>query len=228
MTVSVSVGKNWDKAPVSVQKISDLVLDYSLYPRKEIDQTVVQNYAKALEAGCVFPTVKIGVLAGKKIIVDGVHRVRSRGLAKIDYVDCAILAFESEAALFAEAVRLNSGHGKGFSDVELKANIKRLEKYKFSVKDIQILVHVPASEIHRECAAPVTVLTLPSGKKISCQSASPKFGSACNAPEVIQFKNYLKFCSDFANAGRIPVDNAGVKELVVRCRLALGKVRFNA
>ena len=209
---------DWDHAPVSREKISDLVFDWRLYPRKEVDhQTVVQHYVKALEAGAVFPTVKVGLFKGKKTIVDGLHRVRAHTQLKRDYVDCSTLPFESEAELFAEAVRLNSSHGKRFSDIELKENIRRLKQYKFNVKDIVALVHVPASEIYREAAAPVAVLTLPSGKKIN-------IGAKPDAPDLVQFKNALKLCLRWAGSGQIPIGNAETTALVVRCHLELGKV----
>jgi len=49
--------KDWNKAQIKVEKIADLVLDWRLYPRKEIDQQVVETYAKALQADSVFPSV---------------------------------------------------------------------------------------------------------------------------------------------------------------------------
>lgn len=105
--------KDWEGAPLRLEKIDDLVLDWRLYPRKEVDMSVVQRYAMALQAGANFPPIKVGIFNGKKIIVDGVHRVRSRQLLKIPYIEALILKFDSEAELFAEAVRLNSVHGKG-------------------------------------------------------------------------------------------------------------------
>jgi len=215
------LGKDWDRAPVRVEKIADLIFDWSLYPRMEVDhKNVVENYARALEAGCVFPTVKVGLLVGKKIIVDGVHRVSARKLKGIDYVECAELPFDSEAELFAEAVRLNSSHGKSFSKEELEANIKRLQKYKFDVKDIVALTHVPASEIYRESAAPITSLTAPCGKKIYCNGQP-------NGRELVQFKKALMLIRDVARSGCIPTDDLFFKNLVLECREALGKVRFN-
>jgi hypothetical protein len=198
-------------------------MDWRLYPRKEIDhQNVVRNYARALKAGSVFPRVKIGVLAGKKIIVDGVHRVSARKLLNIDHVDCAILPFESEAELFAEAVRLNSTHGKGFTVEELNANVNRLRRYKFDIKDIVAITHVPASEIRRlaPVTRPVKLLMAPCGKKIRCNRQP-------SGRELVQLKKALILCRDMAKAGCIPVDDGFFKALVVQCRSALEKVRFN-
>lgn len=215
--------RNWDKAPVSLEKIRDLLVDLRLYPRKEVDQVVVENYARALRAGASFPYVKVGVLAGKKIIVDGVHRIRSRELLKIDYVQCSILQFQSEGELFAEAVRLNSSHGKAFCEAELKANVKRLQRYKFDTNDIVAICHIPASEITRETTKPITSVTLPSGKKLSCSKIKPGehgvYGLIC-------LKNALIIVCNWAQQHKIP-DEPPFKELVVRARVALRKVRFD-
>ena len=222
LTVAACIAKDWDHAPVKVEKISDLVLDWSLYPRKEVDQQVVGAYAKALDAGSVFPTLKVGLFRGRKIVLDGFHRVGSRKLKKIDYADCSELPFTSEAELFAEAVRLNAGHGKGFTESELKANVKRLWKFKFKVDEIQALVHVPAAEIRRDAAEPIAKLTTPCGRTINVSPA------AAAAEDLAHFKNALVLCCRWAETGKIPTKDPAVKELVVRCRASLGKVRFNA
>jgi len=218
---------DWDKASVSIEKIDDLVFSWRLYPRMEINQTVVKKYADALQAGSIFPPVKVGVLNGKKIIVDGLHRIRSRQLLKVSYADCASLRFESEAELFAEAVRLNSTHGKGFSEEELKANIKQLKKFKFTVEDIVAFTHVPAAEIYKEFTAPIKVVTAPSGRKIHCNIQKIDCNGQPNARELVQFKNALILIRDVAQKGCIPTDDSFFKELVTQCRLALGKVQFN-
>jgi len=220
--------KNWDKAPVRVEKISELTIDWSLYPRKEIDyKDVVRSYARALDAGCVFPTVKVGLFHGKKIIVDGVHRVSARQLRKIDYVDCSELPFDSEAELFAEAVRLNAVHGKSFTETELKDSIRRLQKFKFSVEDIQTITSVPASEIYRESAAPIVTVTAPNGRKIYCNIQKVDCAGQPSVHELLQFKNALMLIRDVARKHCIPTDDAYFKDLITQCRLALGKVRFN-
>lgn len=220
--------KNWEKASVRLEKISDLVFDWRLYPRKEIDhKDVVRNYARALKAGCIFPTVKIGLFHGKKVIVDGVHRVNARKLNNVDYVDCSELPFDSEAELFAEAVRLNAGHGKSFSEDELKANIRRLQKYKFSVKEIQRLTSVPAAEIYKESAAPIISLTSPSGRTIHCSIQKVDCDGQPNGRELVRFKDALMLIRDVARKGCIPTEDGFLRELVKQCREALGKVRFN-
>jgi hypothetical protein len=215
---------NWDKAPVCVEKISSLVWDLNLYPRCMVDRETVEKYARALKAGSVFPPVKVGLLNGEKIIVDGVHRIRARKLLGIEYIECAELPFKSMAELFAEAVRLNSSHGKTLSKKDLKWSIKQLQKFKFSVKEIVALAHVPASEIHRITPS-IKSLTTPSGKKWNCK---PECSSRQpNIREILEFKNALIFIRDAARKGCIPKDDPLFKQLVTECRLALGGIRFD-
>lgn len=224
ITVETLKVKDWNKAPTKVEKIANLVLDWRVYPRKELDHQVVESYAKALKAGTVFPSIKVGLFKGEKVVVDGFHRVNSRILLKIEYVDCSILPFQSEAELFAEAVRANSAHGKSFSEVELKANIRRLQRYKFAVKDIVAMCHVPAAEIKQEITRPITSVTSPSGKKLSCIKVEPGGGSARG---LVCLKNAFLIVCKWAEKGKIP-NESPFNELVARARSALEKVRVNA
>jgi hypothetical protein len=219
----VKVARNWDRAPASVEKLASLVLDWRLYPRKEVDQNVVQSYARALEAASVFPPVKVAVFHGRKVVVDGFHRISSRKLLKIDYVNCVTLPFEAEGDLFAEAVLANSSHGKNFSEAELKADIRRLKKYKFSVSEIMTFTHVPASEITLETIRPFTSVTLPSGKKLACGDVKPGEGGVDG---LICLKNALFIVCNWSERQKIP-DDQFFKELVTRTRTALGRVRFH-
>jgi hypothetical protein len=209
--------RNWDKGRHTVEKISDLFLDWRLYPRSQVDQVVVGNYARALRAGAKFPCVKVAALAGKKVIVDGVHRIRSRELLKIDYVDCSTLDFGTEGEVFAEAVWQNSCHGKGFCEVELKANIKRLKRYKFEINEIVSICHVPASEITRETTRPIASLTLPTGKKLSCGEVKPG-----GVDGLICLKNALMIVCNWSELHKIP-DDPFFKDLATRAHKALGR-----
>jgi len=220
--------KDWNKAQTRVEKIADLTFDMRLYPRKEIDRARVRAYAKALQAGSRFPSLKIGLFDEEKIVVDGFHRAESRILLKIDYADCSILPFQSEAELFAEAVWLNSGHGKNFTEPELKANVKRLKRYKFDAKDIVTLTHIPAAEIQRETSKPITTLTSPIGKKKIIDATIKEIieGTDAEIKEVLKLKNALLLVCRWAESGHIP-NHPGMKAIVARVRSALEKVEFD-
>jgi len=221
--------KDWDHAPVSSEKIRDLVFDWTFYPRKEVDQATVENYARALEAGAAFPPIRVGLYQGKKIVVDGFHRVAARQRFLMEVIDAQILSFETEADLFAEAVRLNSSHGKGFTEKELKANIKRLQHYNFDIEEIQSLVHFPPAEIRKEFKAPIVTITTPSGRTVShFQNPETVEPDQNDIIKLMQLKSSLKLCSKWAERGQVSIGNPEMMALVVRCHLALGKVLSNA
>jgi len=217
-----SMAKDWDKAPIKLEKIADLLFDWNIYPRKEVDNRVVRSYAKALKSGSEFPAINVGLFSGQKIVVDGFHRAHSRILLKIEYINCHVLPFQSEAELFAEAVRCNSSHGKTFTDVEIRASIRRLQRYKFDVKDIVSIVHMPASIITRESTKPITTITLPSGKKLSCVKVKP---GTHGVHGLICLKNALLIVCNWAEKQKIPTDEPVITKLVARAREALRKAQ---
>jgi hypothetical protein len=216
--------RDWDKAPVRLEKIANLLFDWTLYPRKEVDKQVVRAYAKALQSGSKFPPIKVGIFQEQKIVVDGFHRAHSRILLKIDYIECYVLTFQTEAELFAEAVIANSSHGKTFTEVEVKTNIRRLRRYNFNVKDITSIVHLPASSIRSESTKPVTILTLPSGKKLPCLKVRP---GTRGVQGLTCLKNALTIVTNWAEDERIP-DEPEFRELVTHARDALKNVHFKA
>ena len=93
-------------------KATELVQDYDLYPRAQVDGYHVREIAEALEAGVSMPPVIAE--KGTKRVVDGFHRIRAAqkihgATAKIEVV---FKVYGSEAELFREAMRLNADHGR--------------------------------------------------------------------------------------------------------------------
>jgi len=217
--IRVQTVLDWSSAPVHLEKIDGLVFDWRLYPRKSIDYSIVHRYAKALKAGAVFPPIKVGLLNGTKIIVDGMHRVKAHQTLGIEYIQAITLPFKSEADLFAEAVKCNSDHGRPFGHEDIRKSIRILKKYKFDVNEIVKLIHVPASEITRITAKPITKIQAPCGRKIYC-AGKPDYR------ELIRFKRALMLIRDVAKTGCIP-DEEPFRTLVRECREALGSLRFN-
>jgi hypothetical protein len=83
---------------------SELIVDFSLYPRGDVDSQHISYMVRSLEAGDTLPP----------IIVDGVHRWNAyrRWSGKDDVgIDCVLREYKSEADLFLDAVRLNARHG---------------------------------------------------------------------------------------------------------------------
>lgn len=90
---------------------SELVEDFDLYPRHDVNSHNVTKMVEALEAGEELPPLR--VCASTKRVVDGFHRRRAwiRHAGEDIKVPCVLVKYESDADLFADAMRCNSAHG---------------------------------------------------------------------------------------------------------------------
>ncbi|MGA9972453.1 MAG: hypothetical protein WBQ07_19120 [Candidatus Acidiferrales bacterium] len=109
-------------------RVSDLIFDKSLYPRKQLISMNVAEYAEAMRAGDQFPA--IAVQKGTNRIVDGVHRWKAyRQVFGDDYeIECELFDEDDEGKLLARAVELNTAHGEGLASFERTDCLLRLQK----------------------------------------------------------------------------------------------------
>ena len=99
-------------------KCSELVFDFDLYPRPNIDAAHVRNIMTALEAGEELPPIVVDEKS--KRIVDGFHRVRAMQRHDKDNatIQAILHSYASDKALFLEAVRLNAAHGRSLTSYD--------------------------------------------------------------------------------------------------------------
>ena len=99
-------------------KASELVEDFDLYPRGDVDSTHVLSLVQAIEAGVELPPI----VACKKTkrIVDGFHR--RRAFIKLFGDDAAVnvtfKAYSNDAKLYADAMIYNAAHGRRLTSVD--------------------------------------------------------------------------------------------------------------
>ncbi len=93
------------------RKLSELVLDFDLYPRKSIDTHHAKEMQHAVEAGTALPPIIIDKKS--KRIADGFHRHRvyTRLFGPDAEVDVIEKNYASDADLFLDAIRYNVSHG---------------------------------------------------------------------------------------------------------------------
>jgi len=107
--VTPSAGR---RAGVETVPAASLLEDLALYPRTSIDGSHVADLARALRAGVVLPPV-VADRASKRL-ADGWHR--RRAAIRVHGPEAPIAVqfkdYPDEAALFADAVELNSHHGR--------------------------------------------------------------------------------------------------------------------
>jgi hypothetical protein len=90
--------------------IRDLLRDQRYQVRRQIDSRTVQRYALALKAGGDFPPVKVAIVRGAPILVDGWHRVAAHEQVGITEVMAeGVVASRNDAAWMAAEANLTHG-----------------------------------------------------------------------------------------------------------------------
>lgn len=224
------------KQKTQLLKLSELKFDdvnELLYPRLKIDWAVVDKYAAAMEAGETFPAIKAGRLkdASQLILTDGRHTVEALKKRKVDYYSGIVKDYDSEAELFADAVRFNASHGRPLDKNDEDLIVERLQKYSFTPDQIQKIMHVPASEIkkHNCFVNGGYTVTSPSGRKTHVQTKTepekeveihnghptislPQAYCRSDGPaKIIDFKNSLRHIITFLETDRLPDDEESKK-----------------
>lgn len=117
-------------------KLSDVVLDFDLYPRSQIDTTHVRHLKDAIEAGEPIPPMIVD--AKSKRNVDGFHRYKGYAsvLGPDAEVEVEIRSYKNDAEMFADAMSLNARHGNVLSPYDRVRCINRAESLGLTVRQI--------------------------------------------------------------------------------------------
>lgn len=95
--------------------VGDLVLDFALYPRADVDRQHCSYMAEAIRAGATLPPVIIDKKS--KRVTDGFHRVRTylRVYDPNHKIEVIEKSYRTDAAMFLDAMRYNASHGRMLS-----------------------------------------------------------------------------------------------------------------
>ena len=99
-------------------QLTELVLNFELYPRVSVDSRHVSAMVDSLAAGMTLPPLVVDEKSRQ--IVDGFHRYyamkRFVGKKWQDAsVDVVLRKYATPQAMFVDAMRLNSGHGRNLT-----------------------------------------------------------------------------------------------------------------
>lgn len=114
-------------------KLSEIVLDYNLYPRTQVDSTNVARITSARQAGEDVPPP---IVDDKGLrVVDGFHRVTSwrQTLEPDAEVLVEVRSYKSDADLFIDAVSMNARHGKPLSPFDRARCALRMRKFRVGI-----------------------------------------------------------------------------------------------
>lgn len=107
--------------------LSDLILDFSWYPRAKVDDYNVNRLVEALRAGAELPPPIAE--RGSMRVSDGFHRITAhRKVHPDDVIDVDVVEYEDEAAFMLDAGRRNSMHGVGLTSYDKTRLLLRLRE----------------------------------------------------------------------------------------------------
>jgi ParB-like chromosome segregation protein Spo0J len=127
--------------------ISDILFDERIYPRTSLSTLHVIRIAQAMETGSVVPPIVIESSTNR--LVDGRHRVEAHKRRGLLSIEATPKTYTSEADLFADAVRLNVGHGEHLDQFSISNAILRLQQYGYRRDQISDIVRLPPEKIEK-------------------------------------------------------------------------------
>lgn len=110
-------------------KLSQIVFDYHLYPRAELDTQHVTYMRQALQAGVTLPPFIIDKKSRR--CIDGFHRgsAYKREFGEGHQVEVIEKSYRTEAEMFADAMRYNANHGRTLTRFDRTHCILRAEEF---------------------------------------------------------------------------------------------------
>lgn len=162
--------------------VSELYLDFTIYPRNNVDSKNVKTMVDALAAGAELPPVLID--RQSKCVVDGFHRVKAciRRHGYDGQIAVEETTYRNDAAIFRDAMRLNAGHGCKLDDCDKTHCLILGEHFGMTVAQMAGLLNMPvdraASLISTRTARSASGETIPlkstvregfAGKKLTKQ-----------------------------------------------------------
>lgn len=127
--------------------IDELVEDYRLYPRAEVDGSTVEQFREALRAGAKFPPIR--VCAKTLRIIDGFHRKTAYAREHATHVLCALEEVSDDVDLFRRAAQANASHGRRYSVDDYAAAVRRAKRLGLTREQISADFFLPPERVEK-------------------------------------------------------------------------------
>jgi hypothetical protein len=127
-------------------KAIELVLDFDLYPRNNVDSHNVRGIIDAMEAGITLPPVVI--CKRTKRVADGFHRVRA--VLQRDQegeVDVVEKVYKTDAEFFLDAMRYNAHHGARLDPCDRTRCTIIAERLSIPLDQVAGALHMPTDKL---------------------------------------------------------------------------------
>jgi hypothetical protein len=174
-------------------KLADIVLDESIYPRSQVNLHAVQRMVHALESGTSFPPVVVEASTNR--LVDGRHRVETFKRKGIEQIEAIEKVYTTEADLYADAVRLNIGHGQSLDQYCVRVAVAKLIEYGYERSTISDIVKVPVGHLENIVKG---FATAPTGESVALKGGLQHMaGQAMNDRQIKVNRNYAGGKAEF-------------------------------
>lgn len=127
--------------------IEELIEDYRLYPRKEVDGATVEEFREALQAGAKFPPIRVCRTSLR--IIDGFHRKTAYEREHATHVLCSLEDVADEIDLFRRAVAANARHGRRYSVNDQLHAIRLAKRLGLSRQQISFDLSLPPERVEK-------------------------------------------------------------------------------
>lgn len=139
-------------APKDKPKIlnaGELVEDFAIYPRNDIDDHYVGQLAEAIRAGATLPPIVADRESHR--IIDGFNRRRAVLRACGAQAEIAVLlrTYPDQAAMVTEAIRLNATHGRRLAPFDQIRCISLGERFGISHQELADLLNITQVRLER-------------------------------------------------------------------------------
>lgn len=128
-------------------KAAELVLDFDLYPRNNVDTHNVRNLVDALTAGAELPPAIIDKKSRR--VVDGFHRVRAYLRKYGDSAEITVVekSYADDAAMFLDAMRYNASHGAKLDPCDRTHCVLIAERLSIPLDAVAGALNMPADKL---------------------------------------------------------------------------------
>ena len=119
-------------------KLNEVVLDFSIYPRTDVDGQHITYLREAEDAGSILPPVIIEGRSNR--VVDGFHRVkmwqRKYKNEPNHKIEVIVKDYKNEEAILLDAIRYNANHGRTLTRYDRTHCILLAEKLHIEPEDL--------------------------------------------------------------------------------------------
>lgn len=166
--------------------LEKLILDYNIYPRTEVDNVHITAMTNAVLTGTVLPPIVVDRASLR--IVDGWHRyTRAKRAGETD-IECDVVAFKDEKAVFEAAVAANASHGRSYAPFDQKRIVKIASDLGLEIERIAVSLHIPKAKVEEIKLGFAKVAI----REIKVQPAIPLKAAKTQAFEDVPLKNTVR------------------------------------